>query len=148
MRTKEERLETICQIIANQDVSSQEELLSCLNNMGYSTTQATLSRDIRQLGIAKVHIDGSYVYRLPEQALVKETQSGQTKFSHNLEFSGNLAIVKTSPGYAMGIASDIDEGASEEILGTIAGDDTILVIPREGYSRSQIEQAILSFLKD
>jgi Arginine repressor len=146
MRTKEERLETICQIIANQDVSSQEELLSCLNNMGYSTTQATLSRDIRQLGIAKVHIDGSYVYRLPEQALVKETQSGQTKFSHNLEFSGNLAIVKTSPGYAMGIASDIDLNAPVEILATIAGDDTILIIPREGYSRESVAKALSRFI--
>ncbi|MDR1556555.1 MAG: ArgR family transcriptional regulator, partial [Tannerellaceae bacterium] len=65
----------------------------------------------------------------------------------SLEFSGNLAVIKTRPGYAMGIASDIDAGAPREILATVAGDDTILVIPREGYSRDKIADAIARFIQ-
>ena len=64
----------------------------------------------------------------------------------NIEFSGNLAVIKTRPGYAMGIASDIDTHAPKEILGTIAGDDTILVIPREGFSRQNIVDALAHFI--
>jgi transcriptional regulator of arginine metabolism len=64
-----------------------------------------------------------------------------------LEFSGNLAVIKTRPGYAMGIASDIDASAPQEILATVAGDDTILVIPREGYSRESIAAAITCFIQ-
>jgi len=64
-----------------------------------------------------------------------------------IEFSGNLAVIKTRPGYAMGLASDIDVNVPDEILGTIAGDDTILVIPREGYTRTQVKEALARVLK-
>ena len=70
----------------------------------------------------------------------------QTQYHPNIEFSGNLAVVKTRPGYAMGIASDIDTHAPCEILGTIAGDDTILIIPREGISRDKIVKALAHFI--
>ena len=64
----------------------------------------------------------------------------------NIEFSGNLAVVKTRPGYAMGIASDIDSHAPSEILATIAGDDTILVIPRNGVSQEKVIAALSHFI--
>jgi len=146
MKTKEERLETICQIVRSQSVSSQEELLLCMNEMGYSVTQATLSRDIRLLKITKVHIDGNYVYQLPDAVAEQPSQSSQ--IFPGIEFSGNLAVVKTPPGYAMGIASDIDRNAPEEILATIAGDDTILIVPREGYSRDSVAEALSRFIKN
>lgn len=145
MKTKQERLQDIRHIITTQDIESQEELLRLLNERGYSTTQATLSRDIRQLKIAKIHVNGSYVYRFPEHA-VTQTQNNSTQPYPNIEFSGNLAVVKTPPGYAMGIAYDIDSHAPKEIVGTIAGDDTILVIPREGYSRESVAKALERFI--
>lgn len=144
MNIKEKRLQAIQQIVTNQDVGSQEELLRLLNEMNYSITQATLSRDIRHLKIAKIHVAGGYVYRFPEQALTG--QSRQTQPYPRIEFSGNLAIVKTPTGYATGIAYDIDQAAPDEIAGTIAGDDTILIIPREGYSRENIVEALARFI--
>lgn len=126
-------------------VSNQEELLNKLNENGFSTTQATLSRDIKQLNIVKIAgSGGNYVYRLPDSTLLIQSKGEQA--SHpGIEFSGNLAVLKTRPGYAMGIASDIDSHASNQILATIAGDDTILVIPRDGVSRNEVVEALKRF---
>lgn len=141
MSTKKERWEAIRRILRTEKTGSQEELLRRLADNGFPVTQATLSRDLRQLKIVKIHDDGGdYAYRLPETPQPERT-------SHPLiEFSGNLAVVKTRPGYAMGIASDIDAHAPREILGTIAGDDTILVIPREGVSRERVIGALAHFI--
>ena len=146
MKTKQERLQEIRHIITTQNIESQDELLQLLNEKGYSTTQATLSRDIRKLKIAKIHVNGSYVYRFPDHVSTQQTQNKQTELYPNIEFSGNLAVVKTPPGYAMGVASDIDRHAPKEIVGTIAGDDTILIIPREGYNRDQVAEALARFI--
>ena len=97
--------------------------------------------------VIKVHDgDGNYVYRLPDYSALMQPVKEQTQYHPNIEFSGNLAVVKTRPGYAMGIASDIDTHAPCEILGTIAGDDTILIIPREGISRDKIVKALAHFI--
>lgn len=147
MSTKKERLDTICRILRTKSVSNQEELLKQLELSGFQVTQATLSRDIKQLKVVKVHDGkGTYVYRLPDYSALVHVSKEQTQHHPNLEFSGNLAVVKTRPGYAMGIASDIDTHASHEILGTIAGDDTILIIPREGVSRDRIVKALSHFI--
>ena len=146
MSTKKERLETIGRIIGEEAIYNQEQLMNRLNEKGFVVTQATLSRDIRQLKVAKVHdANGMYVYRLPEpQAIASKQVQGTTV--PNIEFSGNLAVIKTRPGYAMGIASDIDTHAPKEILGTIAGDDTILVIPREGFNRQSVLEALTHYI--
>ena len=123
---------------------------------GFQFTQATLSRDIKHLKIAKAH-DGAdnYLYTLPDQIRVpgagNQGRVLDTKPAtgyRNIEFSGNLAVLKTRPGYAMGIASDIDAKAPREILGTIAGDDTILLIPREGISREGVIKALSQFIPE
>lgn len=147
MSTKKERLDAICRIIQAEVVSNQDELLRHLNISGFPVTQATLSRDIKQLKVAKVHGgNGNYVYRLPDYSALMQPVKEQTQQHPNIEFSGNLAVIKTRPGYAMGIASDIDTHSPHEILGTIAGDDTILIIPREGISRERIVEALLHFI--
>lgn len=151
MSIKKERLEAICRIIQTEVICNQEELLKRLEENGFSITQATLSRDIKQLKIARMH-DGedNYVYRLPHSAMSASLvmqPSEQLKIHPSIEFSGNLVVVKTRPGYAMGIASDIDTSDPHEILATIAGDDTILVIPREGYNRERIAEAIAQFIQ-
>lgn len=146
MSTKKERLAAICHIVQTKPISNQEDLLKELETRGFSVTQATLSRDIKQLKVVKVH-DGSgdYAYRLPEQKTTPHVQLiGSKKL--NIEFSGHLAVVKTRPGYAMGIASDIDSHAPSEILATIAGDDTILIIPRNGVSQEKVIAALANFI--
>lgn len=147
MSTKKERLDVICRLIRTETIGNQEELLRKLEAAGFQVTQATLSRDIKQLNVIKVHDgNGDYVYRLPDYSINMQYQNGQTRHHPNIEFSGNLAVVKTRPGYAMGIASDIDTHSPYEILGTIAGDDTILIIPREGISRDKIILALSNFI--
>lgn len=147
MSTKKERLDAICRILQTESISNQEELLKELNASGFSVTQATLSRDIKQLKVVKVHDgNGNYAYRLPDYAMAAQTDKELEHLHPNIQFSGNLAVVRTRPGYAMGIASDIDSHAPHEILATIAGDDTILVIPREGIAREQVAEALLHFI--
>ena len=118
-----------------------------VKQQGFQVTQATHSRDIKQLRVIKVHDDNdNYVYRLPDYAAVQQTQEESAVSHPHIEFSGNLAVMKTRPGYAMGIASDIDSPAPFEIIGTIAGDDTILIIPREGVSRERVIEALSRFI--
>lgn len=145
MNGKKDRLNAICRILQTELIGSQEELLNRLEASGFSTTQATLSRDIKQLKVVKIHDgNGNYVYRLPDYSVLMQQQEA---VDHpNIEFSNHLAVVKTRPGYAMGIASDIDLHAPREILATIAGDDTILIIPREGISRKDIVKALEPFI--
>lgn len=146
MSTRKERLDAICRIIQTKAIGNQEELLKELMNSGFSLTQATLSRDMKQLKIAKVHNgEGDYVYRLPQDEAAKAFGQADRQLPY-VEFSGNLAVIRTRPGYAMGIATDIDNHSREEILATIAGDDTILVVPREGISREEVMEALSHFI--
>ncbi len=147
MSTKQKRLDAICRIIQTKAISNQDVLLKELLASGFQVTQATLSRDIKQLKVAKVHnAEGEYVYCLPDYTALRQPNQVQTTHHPNIQFSGNLAVVKTRPGYAMAIASDIDTHAPYEVLGTIAGDDTILIIPREGMSRDKITEALAHFI--
>lgn len=109
MKKKVNRLQAIKEIIINTRVGSQEELLQLLSANGYNLTQATLSRDLKQLKIAKVPgNDGGYVYVLPEVAGLGKIMhakmiSPHTSFAGgfiSINFSGNLAVIKTRPGYA------------------------------------------------
>lgn len=138
MNIKQKRLNAIENIIRSEMIRNQDELQRSLSDKGFEVTQGTLSRDIRKLKIVKRHDgDNRYIYVLPDAI-----PAGKPA----VEFSGHLAVLKTPPGYAMAIASDIDRIAPVEILATIAGDDTILVIPRDGYSNKQVAKALEPFL--
>lgn len=144
MKNKRNRLQIISEILRTNVLGSQEELLKLLSERQCEVTQATLSRDLKLLKVAKTPLsNGTYKYVLPSYNKPLPSQGTFNAFqSHgavvSLEFSGQLAVVKTKPGYASAIAWDIDNKAGEKVLGTIAGDDTILVIPREGITRDEI----------
>lgn len=146
MKNKRNRLQIISEILRSNVVGSQEELLKMLSERQCEVTQATLSRDLKLLKVAKTPLsNGTYKYVLPSYNKPMPAQpTANALISHgavlSLEFSGQFAVVKTKPGYASAIAWDIDNKATDEVLGTIAGDDTILVIPREGISREDILQ--------
>lgn len=146
MGKKSDRLDTIKLIISSQEVGSQEELLQALNQEGYVLTQATLSRDLKQLKVAKAaNVNGKYVYVLPNDILYKRNHiHGVNDMQVNtgfvsLQFSGNLAVIRTRPGYASSIAYDIDNREGALILGTIAGDDTIILVLKEGASHRMVK---------
>ena len=148
MKNKKERLSVISEILRFQVMGSQEELLDLLREKGYDVTQATLSRDLKVMKVAKTPLsNGAYKYVLPPQIKPISDELSSLNFtSHgavlSLDFSGHLALVKTKPGYASTIAWDIDSRASNEVLGTIAGDDTVLLIPRDGVTREEIMKVI------
>ena len=143
MKRKRKRLQLVSDILKSNVIGSQEELMKLLAKDNYVITQATLSRDLKQLKVAKTPLsNGTYKYILPPVNQYVEVGGEINHFSSgvilSLEFSGNLAVIKTKSGYASAIAWDIDNEAKHEVLGTIAGDDTILLVPREGVSRQTI----------
>lgn len=140
MNQKTQRLATIRKIIRNELISSQEELIVRLRECGVEITQSTLSRDLKFMNVAKVpHKVKGYIYVLPNT--VQHDSSVSSNISDNivsLSFSGNLGVLKTKSGYASAISVPIDNLDCPDILGTIAGDNTILLILREDASRSNI----------
>ncbi len=144
------RTNTIISIINENRISSQEELLSLLKEQGIITTQATLSRDLKALKVAKQpDHEGGYIYVMPE-ITEEEVDLSLNEFPLSgfisIDFSGNMAVVKTRPGFANGLASVIDSYDPDEILGTIAGDDTILIIIREGVERIELLESLAQIL--
>lgn len=145
MKPKEKRIETLRRIVSTRQMSSQEEVLQALAENGISVLQSTLSRDMKQLKIVKVAQGGRYVYVLPS-----EVHEGYRRVHRStvriqdlpgfvsLNFSGNIGVIKTLPGYAGGVAYHIDNAGCDEILGTIAGDDTIFFVRKEGVADEDI----------
>jgi transcriptional regulator of arginine metabolism len=148
MRERSSRIASIKRIIAANGVASQERLIELLRKEGFAVTQATLSRDLKALGIAKVpDAGGGYAYTLPEPD-VKPGRDATfiqdfTRGYVSMEFSGRFGLMKTLPGHASSVAAALDGLRIAEVLGTIAGDDTILVVPRNGVAR----QAMLAAMK-
>jgi transcriptional regulator of arginine metabolism len=155
MKTKKSRLETLRMIISSQQMGSQDELLQALQKEGFQLTQATLSRDLKQLKVAKAStLNGTYVYVLPNDTMYKRvTTSGniremmQSSGFVSLNFSGNMGVIKTRPGYASSIAWNIDNSDMPQLLGTIAGDDTIFVVIKEGYTHEEVMKALEAVMK-
>ena len=150
MKTKDRRLEAIKMIITGKEVGSQEEVLNELRKEGFTLTQATLSRDLKQLKVAKAaSMNGKYVYVLPNETMYRRSHkplSAGEMLSNpgflSINFSGNLGVIKTRPGYASSIAYNIDNSNVPEILGTIAGDDTIIIVLREGVDHNALIDGI------
>ncbi len=132
----------IRRLIGSMNISSQEELLKLLEKQGFEMTQATLSRDLKYLKVAKMPDNQEgYVYILPDKdQVVEETEYSRQGLSGliSLDFAQGMAILRTLPGHAGSIAYTIDGLDAYEIAGTIAGDDTILLVPRDGVSRSDL----------
>ena len=149
--TKSFRHKIIKEVIAVNDISSQEMLLNILIGKGFDITQATLSRDIKELKIVKAPTaDGGYRYQLSDAISIQKQEEPVAPLSSygfvSMEFSGQLAVIKTRPGYAMAIAGEIDEKAKDAILGTVAGDDTILLIPKENIKREEVIKSLSTFI--
>ena len=147
MKARTQRLMAIRKLIENQKISSQEELVLKLSKKGFNLTQATLSRDLKYLRAAKIADSArGYIYFLPsretEQANLLSGENFPLNGFVSIEFAWHFGVIRTLPGYAPSIASAIDNMNSWQIIGTIAGDDTILVIPREGTSKEDVKNIL------
>lgn len=149
--TKDNRHKAIKEILREEDIANQDSLLNVLIDRGFELTQATLSRDMKELKVIKAPSrSGQYIYQLPDDNMQPSDSADIAGLSAagfvSIEFSGQLAVIKTRPGYAMAIASEIDHKAVSHIIGTVAGDDTILVIPRESKTREEVVRFLSTFI--
>ena len=135
---KERRQRAILTLVATRPIHSQEELAAMLDSQGYETTQATISRDIKELGLAKVPIKNGngngqfkYIVPSPQLSFASRLHRAVTELVTSIQSSVNLIVLRTPPGSAMLVATAIDEAQWPEIIGSIAGDDTIMVIVRD-----------------
>ena len=146
MKVKNSRLEALKMLISSMELGSQEEVLQALEREGFKLTQATLSRDLKQLKVAKAaSMNGKYVYVLPNDTMYKRITRPRTAMEMlqssgfiSISFSGNMGVIKTRPGYASSIAYNIDNSESPSIIGTIAGDDTIFIVISEGATQKDV----------
>lgn len=133
------RQQAILDILQAQPIFSQEELALHLKEAGIVTTQATLSRDLKALKISKVPGEG-YVSRLHSHSTVANNLSSAIV---RVQFSGQLGVIKTLPGLASAIASFIDHHEQVPVIGTIAGDDTLLLVLPAGRSAADVMEALI-----
>ena len=150
--TRTARQGRIIEMVSQRAVRSQSELAKLLAAEGIDVTQATLSRDLDELGAVKLRgpDGGAPVYVIPEDGSpVRGVQGGTTRLVRLLnellvstDWSGNMAVLRTPPGAAQFLASALDRAALNEIVGTIAGDDTILVVAREPLTGAGLAELI------
>lgn len=142
---KARRKFAIVDIISNQRISTQEELCDALKNSGYDVTQATVSRDIKELQLIKIPDSQGYRYALPDNSPIRNSHDRMRRLFQdsiiNIDCSENIVVIKTLPGAAQSIASLIDSADWENVLGTVAGDDNIFVVVKP-------IEAVSSIMKD
>jgi len=151
MTTRQNRLDLIRQIIQMQEIGNQEELAQALALSGHNLTQSSLSRDLKLLKVVKGFApSGKNIYMLPDSPkyvrVRQHRETGQAILNGfmSVRISGQLAVIKCRPGYASGLASDIDNANFPEVIGTIAGDDTIFLALEEGFDKEILENDLRS----
>src|SRR5262245_20442455 len=135
--SRNRRLTALTKLLGSRRFSRQEELASALAREGHEVTQGTLSRDLRSLGVGKrPGPNGKAVYELPgpaQETLDRDRQLIDLKsFVNEIRVAQNLMVVRTPPGHAHGVGRAIDLASYDGVVGTVAGDDTILVITEDG----------------
>ncbi|MDK2889327.1 MAG: transcriptional regulator of arginine metabolism [Thermoanaerobacter sp.] len=130
---KARRQRKILEIIRRELVETQEDLAAALKKSGFEVTQATISRDIKELGLIKIPAENNlFRYALPGQPPAYRSEERLRRLFRDsvvgMDLSENLIVIKTHPGGAQAVASAIDQAGWQEIIGTVGGDDTILVV--------------------
>jgi transcriptional regulator of arginine metabolism len=137
--SRSRRVRALGELIRAEPHASQEELTERLRDLGHQVTQTTVSRDLVSLGAVKVKREGAMRYLLPDQFGARDWATGQLErivreWVHGIEAAGPLLVLRTPPGSAHLVASAIDQAQSPDVAGTVAGDDTIFLAVRDGYS--------------
>lgn len=144
---KAQRRRDLMKILHENSASTQQEIVAALEALGHDVTQATVSRDLQELGAVKVRLDGRVVYALPDDLprggdlVARDLRRNLGEFALDIRFAASLVIVQTAPGHASAVARSIDMAGLPEVAGTVAGDDTIFVAtPSEETARLLAEQ--------
>jgi transcriptional regulator of arginine metabolism len=146
---KRARQQAIGDIVRGRRLRTQQELVAALREKGFKATQATVSRDITEMELVKIRADGSQVYALPSNQAVVE-QSGEQRLGELLSDlpievreSGTLLVIRAVPGTAHAIAAALDRAHWRDVLGTIAGDDTLFVACADAKALERVRKRLL-----
>jgi transcriptional regulator of arginine metabolism len=147
MNTKAARQKAILEVISGSAVPTQARLKKFLKARGVGANQATLSRDIRELGLVKTSADGIHARYAPVESVAPpyHRQAGAllARLVKKVEWSGNLLVIKTDPGEASPVGLALDHMGWPEVAGTVAGDDTLLLVVKEGVAARKLAKKIL-----
>lgn len=149
---KAQRQAKIVEIISNANVETQEQLLQALTDQGFNSTQATISRDIKELRIVKELTSlGTYRYCVPEKdappAISDRLNNIFRECVISVDYAENLVVIHTLPGMANAAGSALDAMRSGAVLGTLAGDDTVVVVMREGHAAAAFSGEIKAVIR-
>jgi transcriptional regulator of arginine metabolism len=151
MTTRFERQGAILRLVEQQHLSTQAELAEALHTEGIDTVQATVSRDVAQLGLVKVRNgNGRLIYALPGAADLRRLEqltSALRSWAGAMIPTGELLVIHTPRGLAAALADAIDEAGLQEVAGTIAGDNTVFVAVREGSSSAELAADFSNYLE-
>ena len=148
--TRNARRRLVRQMLAQGNVTSQKQLADALAEAGFSVTQATVSRDLDALGAVRVKSDGNGAHyeilddRFAFKQGIESASRALNQFAETIAASGNLVVIHTAPGAAHLLASALDGAGLHEILGTVAGDDTIMVVASEDVSGNDLVEKLES----
>jgi transcriptional regulator of arginine metabolism len=150
--SKNARHQAILRLVREGAISTQAELAAALGEEGHETVQATVSRDIAELGLVKVRApSGRLVYAAPgaeDMDRLKLIAAAMRRYATGVEAAGPLVVLTTPSGYASALAQAIDEGGHPGIAGTIAGDNTIFIAPRETRTAESLRDEFAGYLGD
>jgi transcriptional regulator of arginine metabolism len=148
--SRRERQGAILRLIAEQPISTQTELAQALHDAGYDVVQTTVSRDVHELGLVKVrHASGRLIYAQPgtaDHSRLTGLASAFDRWALTCDSSGNIVLVTTPPGYASPLAQAIDESQHPHVLGTVAGENTVLIVAREPSTGEQLADELRTHL--
>ncbi len=143
------RQEIILELISNESISTQEELVGRLRSEGFSVTQATVSRDIRQLGLKKEKVGDNICYVLPkrEKDIPERFERVLKEGFVSSDIAMNILVIKTVSGMAMAVAAALDAYHFPELVGCIAGDDTVMCAIKDVASTKRLQKKIDELVK-
>ena len=149
--SKYDRQGAILRLVQQRKLGTQEEVAAALREEGYDAVQTTVSRDIAQLGLVKVRgTDGTLAYALPgaeDLTRLNELTSALRRWTLSVTPTGQLLVIHTPPGTANALARAIDAARLPDIAGTLAGDDTIFVAPRDGLTGARLAEELTHHLE-
>ncbi len=146
---RRDRQGAILRLVREQSLATQAELAAALHAAGHDVVQTTVSRDIRELGLVKVRgAEGRLVYAAPEAARPRDLAPSFRRIALSIESSGNLVVVTTPSGFARAVGEVIDRAGHPLVLGTIAGDNTIMIAAREGVPGTELRDELRAYLME
>lgn len=147
--SRRERQGAILQLVRSRSIATQAELAEALRDQGFEVVQTTVSRDIAELGLLKVRdASGRLVYAPPGSGngdRFRELALAVRRWALSFQASGNLVVITTPRGYATPLADAIDDAGHPDVIGTVAGENTILVVAREGLTGSELRETLRTY---